>query len=115
MQEDIQAAQRLYTDLKKAGLAPWLDRENILPGQKWRPAIRDAIKNSRYFLALFSSNSVEAGGYVKKQLKEALDILDQFPSTDIFIIPARLDNCKVSEDRINELVMVDLFPDWLAQ
>jgi len=112
VREDIEAAERLYEYLKDVGLEPWLDRSDLLPGQKWRPAIRDAIKNSRYFIALFSSNSVEARGYVQKQLKESLDILDEFPSQDIFIIPARLDDCKVSEDKIIELVMVDLFPDW---
>jgi hypothetical protein len=111
-QEDIEAAQRLYQYLKDAGLEPWLDRFELLPGQKWKPAIKDAIKDSRYFIALFSSNSVEARGYVQKQLKEALDILDEFPSQDIFIIPARLDDCKVSEDKVNELYMVDLFHDW---
>jgi hypothetical protein len=111
-QEDIEAAQRLYHHLKDSGLEPWLDRFELLPGQRWKPAIKDAIQNSRYFIALFSSNSVEARGYVQKQLKEALDILDEFPSEDIFIIPARLDDCKVSEEKVNELYMVDLFRDW---
>ncbi|MGC1927949.1 MAG: TIR domain-containing protein [Candidatus Nitrosopolaris sp.] len=111
-QEDIEAAQRLYLNLKDSGLEPWLDRIKLLPGQRWKPAIKEAIQNSRYFIALFSSNSVEARGFVQKQLKEALDILDEFPSEDIFIIPARLDDCKVSEDKVNELYMVDLFRDW---
>jgi hypothetical protein len=111
-QEDIEAAQKLYEHLKNTGLEPWLDRESLVPGQKWRLAIKDAIKDSRYFIALFSSNSVEARGYVQKQLKEALDILDEFPSKGIFIIPARLDDCKVSEDKVTDLYMVDLFRDW---
>jgi hypothetical protein len=112
VQEDIETAQKVYKYLKDVGLEPWLDKFDLLPGQKWRPAIKDAIRNSRYFIALSSSNSVEARGHVQKQLKEALDILDEFPSEDIFIIPARLDNCKVSEDKINDLVTVDLFLDW---
>ena len=111
-EEDIEDARKLYEDLKDFGLEPWLDKESLLPGQKWREVIKNAIQNSRYFIALFSSNSVEARGYVQKQLKEALDILDEFPSKDIYIIPVRLDDCKVSEDKIAELHMVDLFRDW---
>lgn len=111
-QEDIEAAQRLYQNLKDSRLEPWLDREDLLPGEKWKDAIKHAIEDSRYFVALFSSNSVEARGYVQKQLKEALDILDEFPSEDIFIIPVRLSDCNISEDKIKELYIVDLFPDW---
>ena len=47
----------------------------LLPGQKWGPATRDAIKMSLFYSVL-SSISVEARGYVQKQLKEALDISD---------------------------------------
>jgi hypothetical protein len=38
------------------------------------------------FLALLSQNSVTKRGYVQKELSEALDILDEFPSSEIFII-----------------------------
>ena len=109
--EDIEVAQRLYKSLRDAGLEPWLDRESLLPGQKWKPAIKNAIEISRYFIPLFSSNSVEGRGYVQRELRVALEILDEFPSKDIFVIPVRLDNCMVSEDKVKELHMVDLFPD----
>ena len=110
--EDIEPAQRLYKYLRDYGLEPWLDRESLLPGQKWKPAIKNAIRLSRYFIPLFSSNSVEGRGYVQRELRVALDILDEFPSKDIFVIPVRLNECKVSEDKVNELHIVDLFPDW---
>jgi hypothetical protein len=112
VQEDIEYAQRLYQQLKSYGLQPWLDKEELLPGQNWKITIKNAIETSRYFIALFSPNSVEARGFVQKQLKEALNILDEFPSKDIFIIPVRLGDCKVSDERINDLHMVDLSRDW---
>src|SRR5215469_11878604 len=49
--EDFNKAKRLYNDLRAAAVDPWLDRESILPGQKWKGAIRSAIKTSRYFVA----------------------------------------------------------------
>ena len=104
--------EKLYSDLKDVGLEPWLDKESLLPGQNWKISIKNAIESSRYFIPLFSSNSVEGRGYVLRELRAALDILQEFPSNDIFIIPTRLDNCKVYDDRINELHIADLFPDW---
>ncbi len=110
--EDLDAAQKLHKHLDEAGLEPWLDEINSTPGRNWRSEIGEAIRDSRYFIALLSSNSVEARGKVQKQLKEALNILDEFPSDDVFIIPVRLDNCNVSEEKVTALTMVDLFRDW---
>jgi len=33
--EDELAARRLCSDLKNAGVKPWLDKDCLLPGQKW--------------------------------------------------------------------------------
>jgi len=56
-----------------------LDKKNLLPGQTWNLKIRKAIKNSRYFIALFSSTSVQKRGYIQKEFRFALDLLDEFP------------------------------------
>jgi TIR domain-containing protein/SIR2-like protein len=110
--EDDQAARRFYLELKQRGLEPWLDKESLLPGQVWRDEISKAIKSSRYFIGILSSNSVERRGYVQKELKEALDILEEISYTKIFVIPVRLDDCKVSDRKVNVLHIVDMFPDW---
>jgi hypothetical protein len=68
--QDSDAALRLYEDLKtRTDLKPWLDKKDLLPGQNWDIEIRKAIKNSRYFIALFSSTSVQKRGYVHKEFK----------------------------------------------
>ncbi|HEY7572906.1 MAG TPA: TIR domain-containing protein, partial [Nitrososphaeraceae archaeon] len=110
--EDRDAALRLYKELKDAGLEPWLDKESLLPGQVWRNEISKAIKNSQFFMAILSSNSVEKRGYVQKELNDALEILDELSYSKIFVIPIRLNECRVSHRKINELHIVDLFPDW---
>lgn len=56
--EDIDVATRLYNDLKRAGLKPWVDVNDLLPGQRWREVISRTIKNSSYFLLLISSHSI---------------------------------------------------------
>jgi hypothetical protein len=110
--EDSQAANRLYNDLKMAGLDPWLDTQSLLAGQNWKRSIKEAITNSRYFIPLLSSNSVEKIGYVQKELKEALEVLDEFPQSKIFVIPVRIDDCSVTDDKLRDLHMVDLYVDW---
>jgi hypothetical protein len=45
-------------------------------------------------------------------LKEALDVLDEYPASSVFIIPARLDDCLPSDDRLRELHWVDMFKNW---
>lgn len=110
--EDSAFAERLYQDLKAAGIEAWLDRESIEPGRLWKKEIKKGIENSRYFLALFSKNSVSKRGYVQKEVKEALEVYETFPENEIFFIPIRLDECTPSYDKINELHWLDLFPSW---
>jgi F0F1-type ATP synthase membrane subunit b/b' len=109
---DQKEAQRLSQELRLRGINTWLDSERLLGGQKWQPAIRRAIRESRFFLALLSSNSVNKRGYVQKELRQALEILQEFPDSDVYIIPVRLDRCEPSHDALSDLQWVDLFPSW---
>lgn len=110
--EDINSAQGLFDDLRDAGADVWFDKESLLPGQKWKAAIGQAIAGSRFFLALLSASSVNKKGYVQKEVKEALDVLDQYPESAIFLIPVRLDDCSPSDDRLRNLQWVDMFLNW---
>jgi hypothetical protein len=110
--EDSPEAEKLYEILKEAGTKPWMDKKEIRPGQNWRLAISKAIKNTRYFLPLFSSKWVGKIGYVNKELKYALDVLDTYPEDAIFIIPVRLDDCEIPFQKLEDKHYADLFPDW---
>lgn len=109
--EDINMAKRIYNDLKRYGLKIWFDQISILPGQNWEFEIEDAIENSDYFLALLSKNSLTKKGYVQKESKKALDILDLYPDSDIFIIPIRLEECNPINRKLRQRQWVDLFPE----
>ena len=106
--EDYEIAKRLYDDLKSKGAVPWLDRENLLVGQDWRANIPHAIRESSYFLLLISKNSVSKRGYVQKEQKIALELRDEFPENDIFIIPARLDSTEPFDEKLKNLHRADL-------
>jgi len=110
--EDLGMAKRLYSDLKQTGVIPWLDTEDLLPGQNWELAIKQAIKDSSYVLALLSFNSVSKNGFLQEELKIALDLLDHSSASDIFIIPVRLDNCRPVTEMLQHLHWVELFPSY---
>lgn len=110
--EDLNAAYRLYNELTNAGMLPWLDKKHILPGQNWKVTIKKAIKESRYFIALMSSVFTSKKGYNQTEVKLALDTLDEYPEEDIYIIPVRLDDCRITYDKLKDRHYVDMFPDW---
>jgi len=105
---DKARVRRLYRRLREAGLTPWLDEEDILPGQDWDYEIRNAIRHSDYFLACLSKNSVDKRGYFQKEIKMALDVLDEMPEGQVYLIPARLDDCEVPS-RLRVSQWIDLF------
>jgi hypothetical protein len=111
--EDIDFSKRIYEDLKRFDLTPWLDVENILPGQNWKDEIIKAIKRSSYFLAVISNNSLTKRGFVQKELKIALDILDEVPSSQIFIIPIRIDDCEPEDEKLKSIQRVDFFISYI--
>ena len=108
--EDFQQADRLYKDLKHAGLNPWLDKHNLLPGKNWEDEIENAIGQSRYFIPLFSKTSVEKIGYVQSEFKFALEVLKRYPPNKIFYIPVRLDDCEIPYKELDSIYRADLFP-----
>ena len=110
--EDYESAKRLFDTLRSAGHDPWLDKECLLPGQRWENAIREAVCQSNYFVALLSPHSIEKRGYVQKEIRLGLSVLEEVPDSQIFLIPARLAECQPSHQGLCELQWLDLFPNW---
>ena len=109
---DFPSAQRLYLDLSSASLDPWIDKKNLLPGQIRSTEIEKAIRDSRYFVALLSSRSINDIGEAQVQIKKGLSVKDRFPESKIYFIPARLDECDIPYEELSKLEPVDLFPNW---
>ena len=110
--EDLFLADRLFDDLEKRGFAPWLDRRKLLPGQNWPRAIEEAIETSDFFIGCFSSRSVRKKGSFQSEIRYALDCARRVPLDEAFLIPARLDDCRLPARIRREIHYVDLFPDW---
>ncbi|NEP84643.1 MAG: TIR domain-containing protein [Okeania sp. SIO3B3] len=98
----------VYRKLKQAGYKVWLDTEDLIPGQVWDDQISKVIRASDFIIVFFSTVSVAKRGYLQKELKLALDVLETIPDDRIFIVPVRLDECEVPE-KFNQFQYCDLF------
>jgi hypothetical protein len=107
---DKPAVRALYRRLVDDGFAPWLDEEDLGPGQDWELAISKAVRAADYVVACLSDAATTRAGYVHKEIKLALDVADKQPEGWIYVIPVRLEACDVP-DRLNHLHWVDLFAD----
>ena len=95
--EDEEKVENLYRKLSDAGFKPWMDKKDILPGEKWKSSIQTAIRRSDFFLACLSVNSVNKRGFLQKEIKDALDIWQEMLDSDIYLIPVRLEDCEAPE------------------
>jgi hypothetical protein len=112
VQEDRRAAERIYQALEAAGFSPWMDVRKLLPGQNWPRAIENAIEASAFFVACFSGHSVNKWGGFQAEIRYALDCARRVPLDEIFVVPVRLDSCRMPRSIQRELQYIDLFPDW---
>lgn len=107
---DKARVRALHRRLSNDEFVPWLDEEDLLPGETWQLAIRNAVRASDFVIVCLSHASTTRAGYVHREIKEALDIADEQPEGRIFVIPLRLEDCEVP-DRLRHLHWVDLFDD----
>jgi len=110
--EDRASAERLFKQLTAHGFAAWLDRRRLLPGQDWPHRIEDAIESSDFLIACFSAKSVRKRGGFQREIRLALECANRMPLDDVFLIPVRLDDCRIPARIQRETQYVDLFPDW---
>ena len=107
---DKPAVRELYQRLQAKGIAPWLDEEDLLPGQDWQLEIPKAVQNCDIVIICFSKNSITKAGYIQKEIKFALDAADEQPEGTIFLIPLKLEECSIPE-RLNRLQWVNYFEE----
>jgi hypothetical protein len=110
--EDLQPVRRLCEALRTRGCLPWIDQDQLLPGQNWPRAIERAISASDAFIACLSPNSISKRGQFQSELRYALDCARRIPLDQVFVIPVRLEPCILAPEIADRLQYVDLFPDW---
>jgi hypothetical protein len=74
---------------------PWLDEEDLIPGEKWQEAIKRALADSRAVIVCLSPASVSKTGFVQKEIAVALDRAEEMPEGRIYVVPVKLVECEL--------------------
>ena len=93
--EDTPQVRDVYLRLKALGFEPWLDEEDILPGQDWDYEIETALEQSDFVMVFLSERSVKKIGYVQREFRRAMYRSEEMPEGHIHTIPIKLDDCTV--------------------
>jgi hypothetical protein len=101
----------LYSKLNEGGFDPWLDAEDLVPGQEWRVEIERAVRLADVVVVCLSKSSITKEGFVQKEIRYALDSAEEKPEGTIYLIPVRLEACEVPR-QLQRWQWVDYFePD----
>lgn len=107
---DKPAVRDLYRRLQADGFAPWLDEEELLPGQDWQEEIPAAVRACDVVIICLSQKSVSKEGFLQREIKDALYVAEEKPEGTIFIIPVRLEEVQVPK-RLSQWQWANLFQE----
>ena len=82
---DKPSVRRISQRLKESGILPWLDVEELPPGQPWQPLLERQIKNIRSAVVCFG-----AAGIGPWQEREMYGFLNAFVKRGLPVIPVLL-------------------------
>lgn len=88
---DRERVLKFYDWLEHKGFNIWMDCKNIKAGQNWDFEIKRALDKATFVLMFISNISYDRRGYIQREIKLALDKLDEKLIDDIYIIPVLLD------------------------
>jgi formylglycine-generating enzyme required for sulfatase activity len=93
---DKPAVRELYQKLRaEPWIQPWLDEEELYPGQDWNMEIEKAVEVADAIIVCLSKGSITKEGYVQRELRTVLDFADYKPEGTLYIIPVRLEECEL--------------------
>jgi formylglycine-generating enzyme required for sulfatase activity len=98
----------LYEKLTARGIDAWLDEKKLIPGQQWKIEIPNAVREADAVIICLSKTSITKEGYIQREIKFALDFALEKPEGTIYLIPAKLEECKVPNS-LSDWYWVNLF------
>ena len=94
--QDKPIVRELYQRLNSENwIDPWLDEENLLPGQERDWEIEQGVDTKDIVIVCLSNASFGQEGSFQKEIRLALKKSREKPEGTIFIIPVRLDECDI--------------------
>lgn len=100
--EDRPHTHTLYNQLKQEDwIDPWLDVENLQPGQPWDVEILKALQSSNVGLVCVSTHSLPLTGQHKREILEMLERTKTTSKEEFQILTLRLDDAPLPEELAN--------------
>lgn len=84
------------------------EEDGIPAGADWKQWIREKLADADRVLAFFSPRSVRKRGYVQREYKMALDLVNELPPGDVRLIPVLLEPCEVPDLQVGYVRLKDL-------
>jgi TIR domain len=113
--EDHAFACELYGALAAAGLDPWMDKppppyqgNGLQIGQRWETVLNAKIRAADYVVLLLSPRSVRKRGYVQVEFRTALQLMNEMPDDQVFVLPIVSENCELPSLRVGQINLRDL-------
>lgn len=113
--EDNDQAQALYLAFEARGLEPWMDKpppphvaKGLVPGENWRARLEAEIRGANRAILLLSKISVAKVGYVQREFRLALDVMNMMPANARFAVPLMIDDCAPPELVVDRISLSDL-------
>ncbi len=99
--EDVESARQIAQELKERDFSPWLDVDEVLPGDIWHKSVIRALEESAVALVLVSDNLTSNQGFVQEEIEVALKVLQGREKDKSPIIPVRLSETNVPDSLVN--------------
>lgn len=101
--EDAEAALRICSSLRQAGIEVWFDRNELRGGDAWDASIRRQIKTCALFIPIISGNTHARGeGYFRLEWKLAIDRSHLIAGNLPFLLPVAIDDTPNTDERVPE-------------
>jgi adenylate cyclase len=101
--QDAEAAARICSTLRNAGIEVWFDQNELRGGVAWDSAIRKQIKNCALFIPIISRNSrARVEGYFRLEWKFAVDRSYLMAAEKTFLLPVVIDGTNEGDARVPE-------------
>lgn len=84
------------------------DLEGLQPGENWRQALDREIRAADRMILVLSETSVEKVGYVQREFRLALEVMNDMPPGRRFALPILKEPCEVPALVVGGISLADL-------
>ena len=98
--QDAEAAARVCSALRAAGIEVWFDQSELRGGDAWDRQIRKQIRDCALFIPIISANAhARVEGYFRLEWKLAVDRSHLIAPDQTFLLPVVIDNTREDDER----------------